>query len=99
MQIKIHKAYRDIVSICDTDIIGKSFEEGNRILDVKENFFKGEEINEEKLVKLIKEISSTTDATFNIAGKESVEAALKAGIIDSSGIKTIQGVPFALVLL
>lgn len=99
MQIKVHKAYRDIISVCDTDILGKLFEEGNRILDVRENFFKGEEISEEKLIELMKEISSEADATFNIAGKKAVECALKAGIIYESGIKKIQGIPFALVLL
>ena len=42
---------------------------------------------------------SYEDATFNIVGKESVNAALEAEIINKQGIKTIQGVPFALVLL
>ena len=39
------------------------------------------------------------DATFNIVGEESIKIALKIGIINKNGIKEIQGVPFALVLL
>jgi len=39
------------------------------------------------------------DATFNIIGKESVNTALETGIISKEGIKEINGVPFALVLL
>jgi len=39
------------------------------------------------------------DSTFNIIGKKSVNAALKAGIITKDGIKKIQGIPFALILL
>ena len=39
------------------------------------------------------------DATFNIVGNKSIKAALKAGIISEEGIKKIQGVQFALVLL
>ena len=39
------------------------------------------------------------DATFNIVGKDAVEAAFKAGIITKDGIKKVQGIPFSLVLL
>ncbi len=39
------------------------------------------------------------DATFNIIGEESTQAALKAGIITKKGIKKINNIPFALVLM
>ena len=39
------------------------------------------------------------DATFNIVGKQSVETALKSGIIKQSGITHVEGVPVALSLL
>ena len=38
------------------------------------------------------------DATFNIVGKESVNAALKAGIIEKEGIIKIKGIPHAMSL-
>lgn len=98
MQIKIHKAYRIIVAICDSEIIGKKFEQENRILDIRENFYKGEEKSEQELVEMMKDLAME-DATFNIAGEKSCECALKAGIISKEGIKKVQGVPFALVLL
>ena len=98
MFLKIHNTYRDVIAICDSDLIGKKFEEDKFQLDVKENFFKGEKISEEKLIKIIK-ASSKEDATFNIIGRKSVNASLKAGIISKESIRKIQGVPFALVLL
>ena len=98
MLLKIHKTYRDVVAICDSDIIGKKFEEGKFQLDVKESFFNGEETSEEDVMKIIQKMSKE-DATFNIVGEKSVETALKAGIIFEDGIKKIKGVPFALVLL
>lgn len=42
---------------------------------------------------------SMEDATFNITGKNSINVALKIGLINQEGIKEIQGIPFALVLL
>ena len=78
------KNYRDVVAICDSDLIEKTFEEGNFQLEVKESFFKGEETSKEELTKILNNLSQE-DATFNIVGEES--------------IKRIQGVPFALVLL
>lgn len=98
MLIKIHKAYRIIVAVCDSNILGKKFEEGNRILDVRENFYNGEKKEEKEITELMEDYYKE-DATFSIAGKESIDCALKAGIIAEEGIKTVQGVPFALVLM
>lgn len=39
------------------------------------------------------------DATFNIVGKESIEAALEARIISKAGIFLIDNVPIALGLM
>jgi len=96
--INIMHSYRDVVAVCDSELLGKKFEQGKFQLDVKESFYRGEEVDEEKAISLIKRMSRE-DATFNIVGKKSVNAALKAGIIFEDGIKKIQDVPFALVLL
>ena len=98
MLIKIIKSYREVVSICDSDLIGRTFEEGNFQLDLKESFYNGEEMSEEQTLNLI-ETMSKEDATFNIVGEKSINTALKAGIIEKEGIKNIQNIPFALVLL
>lgn len=97
MLVKIHKSYRDIVAVCDSELLGKKFEQGPAILDITE-FYNGKGISEQELVALLKDYASE-DATFNIVGEKSTNAAIKAGIVSKQGIKTIQGVPFALVLL
>ena len=51
MLIKIHRAYRNVVAICDSEILGKHFEEGKNQLNVKESFYKGEEVDEEQLLE------------------------------------------------
>jgi len=96
--INVINSYRDVVAICDLDLIGKVFEQGKFQLDVKESFYKGKQVSEKELLDIINHLSRE-DATFNIVGKNSVHVALKAGIILEKGIKKIQGIPFALVLL
>ncbi len=98
MFVKIHSSYRDVIAICDSELIGKKFEEDKFQLDVKENFFKGEKIDEEKVINMMKNMLKE-DSTFNIIGEKAVNTALKAGIITKDGIKKIQGIPFALILL
>jgi len=96
--INVINSYRDVVAICDLDLIGKVFEQGKFQLDVKESFYKGKQVSEKELLDIINHLSRE-DATFNIVGKNSVHVALRAGIILEEGIKKIQGIPFALVLL
>jgi len=98
MLINIIKTYRDVVAICDYELLGKIFEQEEFELNIKESFFKGEKFSEEKAIEILKEMSRE-DATFNIVGEKSVNAALKAGIISKEGIKKIQEIPFALGLL
>ena len=98
MLVKIHKSYRNIVAICDSALLGKKFEEGNKVLDVRESFYNGDELSEEETIEVMQNFAAE-DATFNIVGEKSVNAAKKAGIIDDKGIKKVQNIPFALVLL
>ena len=98
MFVNIIKSYRDVIAICDKELIGKYFEENKFQLDIKENFYKGEEVDEQKALEIIRHMSAE-DATFNVVGEKSINTAIQAGIISQGGIKTIQGVPFALVLM
>ena len=100
LKIKIHNAYRNIVAVCDSDLLGKKFveEKTGMQIDVKESFYNGEEISEEKAVRIMK-MANSDDATFNIVGKRAIECALKAGLIDKKGIIKIKGIPHALGLL
>jgi hypothetical protein len=98
MFVRIIKSYRDIVAICDSELLGKKFEEGDFQLDVKESFYKGEKMNEKQVLNVMIKMSGE-DATFNIIGKKSVDLAISTGIISRQGIKTIQGIPFAMVLM
>lgn len=98
MFIKIHKSYRTVVAICDSDLLGKKFEDGKRQLHIRENFYKDKEVNKEELLAIIKR-QLVEDASFNIVGKESIQAALEAGIIKKEGVHKIKGIPFALILL
>lgn len=98
MYLKIHKSYRNVVAIADSDLIGKKFEEGILQLDVRENFYKGEELPKEEVIKIIKK-ESIEDSTFNIVGKESTKTAVESGLISEEDIGEINGIPYALTLL
>ncbi len=98
MFVKIHNSYRDVIAICDEELLGKKFEEGRFQLNLKENFYKGEKKSDSQIAQLLIN-ARAEDATFNIIGEKSVKTAIKTGIIKQDAVKKIQGVPFALVLL
>lgn len=98
MLVKIHKSYKDLVAVCDANLLGKTYEQGSRLLEVRENFFNGEEKEEKEIIELMKHYARE-GATFNIIGKKSVNAGIKAGIISKEGIMKVKGIPFALVLM
>ena len=98
MLVKIHKSYRQVVAICDSELLGKKFEEGKFQLDLTGEFFNGEELSQEKVSEIVRDMARE-DATFNIVGENSVNLCKEMGVIAESGIMKIQGVPYALILL
>ena len=97
MFVNIIKAYRDVVAVCDSELLGKKFEEGKFQLDIKENFYKGKETDEAEIFEIIENLSKK-DATFNLVGQKSIALGLRAGIIAQEEVGEIKGVPFALAL-
>ncbi|MEM1682978.1 MAG: DUF424 family protein [Ignisphaera sp.] len=54
--VKIHHINNNsIVAICDEEILGKVFKEGDIILDVSPNFYKGERVDFETVLRIIEE--------------------------------------------
>ncbi|MCH7850659.1 MAG: DUF424 family protein [Nanoarchaeota archaeon] len=96
--VKVHESYRDVVSVCDIGLIGKKIVEGNFQLDLTGEFYKGEEVDEEKLKEII-EYQSGEDATFNVVGDKSIEVFKNLGLVLKEGVRRVGGVSFALVLV
>ena len=80
------------MAICDSDVLGKKFEEKNLQLDLTSNFYKGEEKPEEEIKEIIKEVH-----ILNIVGNKSIEFFRNLGLIQET-IK-IQGIEHAQVIL
>lgn len=95
---KIHKTYRNVVAMCDAELVGKYFEEGKKQLDVRESFYKGDEISFKQAIELLKD-QSKEDSTFNLIGPKTIQAALKAELISQESVLYVQKVPFTLILL
>ncbi len=101
MYVNIIESYRNVVTICDKELLGKRFEEGIKQLDIKESFYKGENgkiCKTEEIKEIIKNWLKE-DATFNIVGEKAIQLALNEKIIDGEGIAKIENIPYALILL
>ncbi len=82
-----------IVAVCDEDIIGKKFREGELVLKLDECFYKGDEAFEDEVKEAL---SSATMA--NISGEKSIACAVECGCIDPETIIFIEGIPHALMV-
>ena len=94
----IRSSVRDVVAICDDDLLGKKFEEGKAQLNVQENFYAGEKKSREEVLELI-DFYKKEDATFNVVGEDSVALMKEMGIISDESVGSIDSIPFCLVLM
>ena len=89
--IKIHESGESsIVCLCDSNLIGKKFIEGDLCLNVSVRFYGGREFKE-KDIKLIKESNN-----LNVVGEESIKLVLKYREIDK--VIKIKNIPHAIVI-
>ena len=89
--VKIHKKEnRTIVAVCDKDLLGQLFEENGKQLDLRSDFYNGEERD----VQEIGDIMRNADAV-NLVGKNAVKLGIDEGVIEDSHVITIKGIPHA----
>jgi hypothetical protein len=91
ISIKIYKKGNDLLlGACDEKLLGKKFEDGKFQIEVKRDFYDGERITSKALRKILE------DATIaNLVGKETIECAIQAGVVDPDCIIKIKGIPHA----
>ena len=82
-----------LLSICDTEILGKTLREGKIVFCVKEDFYKGTRVDVEEAVSMIE--SSTI---VNMIGKNVVEEAIEKGYVHPEAVLKIEGVPHAQIV-
>jgi hypothetical protein len=92
MIVKVHKTPegKKLVAVCDAEILGKKFEEGNLQLDLTSNFYKGEEKGPEEVKEILKGAYMV-----NIVGEESIAFFIDLGLIEKEHILKIGGIPHA----
>ena len=98
--VKIHKATRYVVAICDKDLYGQKFLDSDNIrqIDLTTTFFQGEEKSEEEVEEIMLEMVRE-DASFNLVGEKTCEIALRTGLVDEESVARIANIPVALTLL
>ena len=82
-----------LVAVCDDDVLGETYEDGEITLTVNEEFYGGESVDAEGAIEAL---SRATVA--NIVGTEAVGVAIEAGIIDEAHVLEVDSTLHAQLL-
>ena len=82
------------VTVVDEELIGKRFEENGVVLDVSEEFFDGERVDEEGALRRMFAATS-----LYVIGERAVKLAIRAELVHPDAVKRVKGVPHAQMLL
>lgn len=82
-----------LVSVCDPDVLGETFEDGPVSLTVDEDFYDGETVDETAVVD-----SLARCTVANLVGKEAVNVAIEHGFVDEANVLDIEGTRHAQML-
>jgi hypothetical protein len=70
-----------LVSVCDADVLGETFEDGDVSLTVEPDFYDGDEATTDEVTASLAEAS-----VANLVGTEAVETAIDAGFVDEANV-------------
>jgi len=73
-----------LVSVCDPDLVGRTFESGEISLTVEESFYGGEAAVDADADAVVEGLRRASVA--NLVGEESVGVAVEAGFIDEATV-------------
>ncbi|MFB6198093.1 MAG: DUF424 domain-containing protein, partial [Halobacteriaceae archaeon] len=70
-----------LVTVCDGDALGKTFEDGDISLEVTEDFYGGRTVDGDAVVESLERATIA-----NLVGVECVELAIEAGYVDEDNV-------------
>jgi hypothetical protein len=73
-----------LVAVCDPEVLGETFEDGDVSLTATEEFYGGEQVDEQEVVE---SLSRATVA--NIVGTDAVSLAIESGFVDEANVLDI----------
>jgi hypothetical protein len=82
-----------LVSVCDEDCLGETYEDGDVSLEVTEEFYAGETATDADAETVIDALRGAT--VGNLVGEDSVGVAVDAGLVDEDRVLDIDGVQHA----
>jgi hypothetical protein len=82
-----------LLSICDSEILGKTLREGKIVFQVKEDFYRGSRVDVEEAVSMI-----DNSTIVNMIGKNVVKRAIEKGYVHPEAVLHIEGVPHAQIV-
>ncbi|MBR9699997.1 DUF424 family protein [Candidatus Woesearchaeota archaeon] len=85
---------KTVLAVCDSEILGKKFEEKGLQLDLSAGFYKGEEMSEENLRNQLADTYA-----LNIVGVKSIDFFLKEGLANKEHLLVIEGIPHIQIIL
>jgi hypothetical protein len=91
IKLKVYRQGKEVlVAACDSDLLGKTFREGELRIHVKPEFYDGVFVTREQFVAHLR-----LATIGNFVGEETISVALEEGFIEEGGIIRIDGVPHA----
>jgi hypothetical protein len=85
-----------LVSVCDPDCLGETYESGEVSLTVTEEFYGGEEAVEVAAEEVVDSLNRANVA--NLVGERCVGVAVEAGLIDEETVLELDGTRHAQLL-
>ncbi len=84
------KQHNGVLAACDEELLGKTFQQGEVFLEVKEDFYKGELVGEKEFVDALRK-----NDNINLVGEKVVSLAKKEKMV--AEVKKVEEVPYALI--
>ncbi len=85
---RVHRSGKEVVlAVCDSEILGRTFEEGEVILDVNEEFYGGGTGGPE--------VFSAEFTSMIVVGRKAVAEAVRRGLVRKTA--KVSGIPYAFV--
>ena len=82
-----------LVSVCDADVLGESFENGDVSLTVDPDFYDGDPADESTVVRSLANCS-----VANLVGTDAVDLAIEHGFVDEENVLEFDGTRHAQLL-